>query len=280
MLLDPASDITPRAGSTAVHGVARRTQVERALNPALDAGQVVLLDRVTLSTYAYQVAGRGLDEREVRAANVTATGGLVPDLTLLLRLPAEVGAERALRRGVPDRMEASGAQFHARVANAFAQYEDRAWQRAHPECGPVLAVDAHGTADDVEMRVLQLLTEALPGLRHALDGERRDEFFADEARPGAHRHCLIALGAGGWVLGQGFRAHKMPVRMPGYSTRCCRLSPTNTSILWTKACCIRVPRPGSCMSWTIRTVRVSRFGASGACASEHYRARRQPGTRC
>ena len=134
---------------------------------------MVLLDRFTLSTYAYQVGGRGLDEREVRAANVTATGGLVPDLTILLRVQPETGMDRARRRGAPDRMEASGVAFHDRVAQSFARFEDRAWQAAHPECGPVLPVEADGTADDVEVRVLQALTEALPALRTALTGEAR-----------------------------------------------------------------------------------------------------------
>jgi dTMP kinase len=167
LLLDPAQEITPRAEAL-LFMASRAELVERALLPALAAGRVVLLDRFTLSTYAYQVAGRGLDEREVRAANVTATAGLVPDLTVLLRVPADVGVARALRRSAPDRMEASGIAFHERVAAAFAAFEDRAWQRSHPECGPVLAVDASGSADEVEVQVLQLLTEALPRLRYGL----------------------------------------------------------------------------------------------------------------
>lgn len=172
LLLDPTREISPRAEAL-LFMASRAELVERALLPDLAAGRVVLLDRFTLSTYAYQVAGRGLDEREVRAANVTATGGLVPALTLLLRVQPETGADRASRRGAPDRMEAQGAAFHTRVADAFARFEDRAWQREHPECGPVLAVEADGTADDVEVRVLQLLTEALPALRSALVAEAR-----------------------------------------------------------------------------------------------------------
>ena len=95
------------------------------------------------------------------------------DLTLLLRVPPDVGAARARRRGAADRMEASGEAFHQRVAGAFTTFEDRAWQREHPECGPVLAIDADGSADDVESRVLQVLTEALPELRGALTVEAR-----------------------------------------------------------------------------------------------------------
>jgi thymidylate kinase len=92
----------------------------------------------------------------------------VPTLTLLLRASPEVGAERARLRGAPDRMEASGVAFHARVAAAFEAFEHPAWQREHPECGPLLPIDADGAADDVERRVLSVLAEALPELRSAL----------------------------------------------------------------------------------------------------------------
>lgn len=167
VLLDPDAEITPRAEAL-LFMASRAELVERRLRPALAAGRVVLLDRFTLSTYAYQVGGRGLDEREVRAANVTATGGLVPQLTFLLRLPVDVGAERARLRGAPDRMEASGREFHERVAAAFARFESRTWQESHPECGPVLPIDASGDADDVESRVLQALSERVPELRDVL----------------------------------------------------------------------------------------------------------------
>lgn len=172
VLLDPTREISPRAEAL-LFMASRAELVERALRPDLAAGRVVLLDRFTLSTYAYQVGGRGLSEREVRAANVTATGGLVPDLTILLRVQPATGMDRAQRRGAPDRMEALGPAFHDRVARAFAQFEDRSWQAEHPECGPVLPVEGDGPADDVEMRVLQALTEALPALRSALTAGAR-----------------------------------------------------------------------------------------------------------
>ena len=148
LLLDRNRQITARAEAL-LFMASRAELVERCLRPRVAAGHVVLLDRFTLSTYAYQVAGRGLDEREVRAANVTATAGPVPTLTLLLRTSPEIGAERARLRGAPDRMEASGLAFHARVAKAFETFEHPGWQREHPECGPLLPIDADGTADNV-----------------------------------------------------------------------------------------------------------------------------------
>ena len=168
VLLDPDRDITPRAEAL-LFMASRAELVEQRIRPQLAAGRIVLLDRFALSTYAYQVAGRGLDEREIRAANAIATGGIVPTLTLMLRLPQQVGAERARLRGKSDRMEASGDAFHARVTAAFEQFEDERWQREHPEVGPLLPVDATGTADEVEQRILRMLIEALPELRGALE---------------------------------------------------------------------------------------------------------------
>jgi len=152
VLLDPASDITPRA--EALLFMASRAQLlETLVRPALAAGHVVLLDRFFLSTYAYQGAGRGLPEAEVRQANAVATSGLVPDVTLLLSLSVHEGLARAEKRGERDRMERNADDFHNRVAAAFAQFGTAAWQREHAECGPIVTVDASGSEDDVFARV-------------------------------------------------------------------------------------------------------------------------------
>ena len=152
LLLDPRSDITPRA--EALLFMASRAQlVETLVRPGLAAGHVVLLDRFFLSTYAYQGAGRGLPEAEVRQANAVATNGLVPDLTLLMTLPVQEGLARAARRGARDRMEQNADEFHGRVADAFSAFAHADWQAAHPECGPIVNVDASGSEDDVFARV-------------------------------------------------------------------------------------------------------------------------------
>lgn len=171
VLLDPASRITPRA--EALLFMASRAQlVADAVRPALAAGTTVLLDRFFLSTYAYQIGGRAMPEAEVRAANALATDGLVPDLTLLLTFDADEGLRRAGARGAHDRMEASGAAFHARVEAAFATFADPVWQAGHPECGPIIAVDGRGDADAVEARVCAVVVAHLPEFATALTGGR------------------------------------------------------------------------------------------------------------
>ncbi|MEI6814342.1 MAG: dTMP kinase [bacterium] len=167
LLLDPAQQITPTA--EALLFMASRAQLVRdELRPALDAGTTVLLDRFFLSTYAYQIAGRQMREQEVQAANALATQGLTPDLTILLTLNAEEGLLRAGARGGHDRMEGSGAEFHARVEAAFAEFATPVWQQGHPECGPIVAVSASGSVEDVAARVLGVVVAAFPDVAQAL----------------------------------------------------------------------------------------------------------------
>src|SRR5207248_1654147 len=121
LLLDPTSDIVPRAESL-LFMASRAQLVEREITPALADGVTVLLDRFFLSTYAYQVAGRGLPHDQIRTANLLATAELRPDVTLLLSLPVAEGLRRATERGPHDRMEKAEAAFHERVAGAFAEF--------------------------------------------------------------------------------------------------------------------------------------------------------------
>jgi dTMP kinase len=170
LLLDPGSDIVPRA--EALLFMASRAQlVEREIRPALEGGAIVLVDRFFLSTYAYQGDGRGLAEEDLRAANRMATSGLVPDRTLLLTLPPEAGLARAIRRGERDRMERAELAFHERVSSAFTRFATPAWQAAHPECGPIELVDAAGTESEVFDRVVIALhmhwPETFPSLSNA-----------------------------------------------------------------------------------------------------------------
>jgi len=140
----------------------RAELIAREILPSLEKLDAVLVDRFFLSTYAYQIVGRGLPEPEVRAANRLATGGLVPDLTLLLDVHASHGLNRADARGKRDRIERSGDDFHEKVGNAFRQFADPKWQHSHPECGPIKLIDGAGDQATVHKRVVSALTAAFP----------------------------------------------------------------------------------------------------------------------
>src|SRR5689334_21298980 len=119
LVKDPALTIGPRAEAL-LYAAARAQLVEEKLAPALERGELVLLDRFVDSSLAYQGAGRELGVEAVRAINAFGTGGLQPDLTLLLRIDPAVGRTRQDVRGeAPDRLEQAGEDFFARIAAAY-----------------------------------------------------------------------------------------------------------------------------------------------------------------
>jgi dTMP kinase len=161
IVLHSSHDLNPAA--EALLFIASRAQhVAQVIQPALLDGTVVLCDRFFLATYAYQIAGRGLNEDDVRAANRLATGGLVPDLTLIFDLSVEEGLMRAMKRGGHDRLERNERDFHARVRDAFRRFATSPWQKEHPEAGRIVLLDAAGPEDIVERRVLELLVQHVP----------------------------------------------------------------------------------------------------------------------
>jgi dTMP kinase len=119
LVKDPALEVDPRAEAL-LYAAARAQLVATLVAPLLEAGTTVLLDRFVDSSLAYQGAGRGLGVEAVRAINDFGTGGLVPDLTLLLRIEPAVGRARQSDRGeAPDRLELAGAAFFDAVARAY-----------------------------------------------------------------------------------------------------------------------------------------------------------------
>ena len=118
ILLDPAhSDLDPTS-ELLLYEAARAQLVSTVILPALQRGVVVLCDRFTDSTRAYQGAARDLGETMVRKINDLATGGLVPHRTIILMRDVETALRKASEDGT-DRIEAEGIDFHTRVQEAF-----------------------------------------------------------------------------------------------------------------------------------------------------------------
>ncbi len=99
---------------------ARQQHVAEVVRPALERGEVVLSDRYADATLAYQGSGRGVDRHTIRELNTLATGGIQPDLTLLLDLPAEVGMQRLAGRQL-DAFERMDLAFHQRVRQGYLE---------------------------------------------------------------------------------------------------------------------------------------------------------------
>ena len=116
LLLDPGVELHPRAEAL-LFAAARAELVDTVIRPALERGAVVLCDRYLDSSLAYQGGARGLGRVPVEEVNRFATGGLLPDLVVLLDLDPASGLRR--RSGELDRIEAQDLAFHRRVRQAF-----------------------------------------------------------------------------------------------------------------------------------------------------------------
>lgn len=115
----PHEPVTPQAEALLILA-ARCQHVTHVIRPALERRTVVLCDRFSDSTFAYQGFGRSLDLQWLQAANAVATDGLTPDLTLLLDLPVSVGlARRQADRGQLNRLDRETARFHRKVRKGF-----------------------------------------------------------------------------------------------------------------------------------------------------------------
>lgn len=133
---------------------ARADLVAKVIRPALAEGRTVLSDRFDLSTFAYQVGGRGLPPGEVRWVNRAATGGLQPDLTLVLDLPESVGRDRQIAQGkARDRLDREDAEFHRRVGQVYRTV-----------AGPgIVHLDALQSPEALEASAWAAIRSAAPG---------------------------------------------------------------------------------------------------------------------
>jgi dTMP kinase len=152
LVKDPTLNVLARTEAL-LYAAARAQLVEERLAPLLRDGAVVLLDRFVDSSLAYQGAGRALGVDEVRAVNLFATGGLVADRTLLLRIAPAAGRARQHERALePDRLELEGEQFFTEIASAYEQL-------AREEPGRIRVIDASQSPQDVLRDALAALKD-------------------------------------------------------------------------------------------------------------------------
>jgi len=150
LVLSPENLITPEA-ELFLYLADRSLHVAQVVRPALEAGEIVICERYTDSTLAYQGYGRGLDLGLLRRLNDIATGGLLPDLTIILDITPSQARLDATRL---DRLESEGREFGERVAEGF-----RALARAEPE--RIGLVDGRAEIDVVHTEVTELVSGLL-----------------------------------------------------------------------------------------------------------------------
>ena len=160
ILLDPLHTGLDDRAELLLYEASRAELVAEVIEPALDAGEVVLCDRFADSTTAYQGHARGLPLDRVALLNAFATGETTPDLTIVLDIDPAVGLTRATGCGA-DRLESEGLEFHRRVREGFL-----AIARAEP--GRVMVVSGEGGRDEIASRVWDAVSASgvLAGVLH------------------------------------------------------------------------------------------------------------------
>ncbi|HKR62510.1 MAG TPA: dTMP kinase [Thermoanaerobaculia bacterium] len=162
ILLDSVSAGMDAMTELMLYAASRRQHVTEVIGPAIARGALVLCDRYTDATLAYQGYGRRLDLDRLKTLNAWATGGLTPDLTLLYDIDEETGLARAHARNAAmsvdeGRFEAEDLRFHRRVREGY-----RAMAVAEPK--RFALIDGSGSIEDVFARTLSTLRERAPEL--------------------------------------------------------------------------------------------------------------------
>lgn len=156
LVLDPANGEMCPECELLLFEAARAQLVRQVIEPALARGAVVVCDRFYDSTYAYQAAGRALEQQTIRSGNALGSCGVDPDRTLVLDMETDAALTRATRDGA-DRMEAEGVAFQRRVREGYLRLVAEEPER-------VRRVDAGGSVEDVSARLDAALADLLPEL--------------------------------------------------------------------------------------------------------------------
>lgn len=153
MLLDVRNDGIIGKTEALLYAAARSQLVEEVIRPALNQGKIIIADRYLDSTIAYQGYGRGLDLAFLTDLNRICTGGLKPDLTLLLDIDPSVGQKRR-RQEIPDRLEQEGLEFQTRIRDGYLEL----WSQ---EPHRIKRLDARHTPPELEQEAITLITALL-----------------------------------------------------------------------------------------------------------------------
>lgn len=133
---------------------ARAQNISENIEPALQAGKVVVCDRFTDASYAYQGGGRGIDTKKIAVLEQLVQGDRRPDMTLLLDVDPEIGMARAKGRGTLDRIEQEAIEFFHRVRETYLQ-------RARQFPGQYVVIDASQPIESVKQQILAALSQRL-----------------------------------------------------------------------------------------------------------------------
>ena len=161
ILLDAGNRVMAPLTELLLYAAARAQHVSEIVAPALESGHIVLCDRFTDATVAYQGYGRGLDLAIIEELNRMARGTVRPDLTILVDCPVEVGLTRAMARinsasgAREERFELESLQFHRKVREGYLTM-------SHREPNRFIVIDGTGTIEETETAIASALLDRLP----------------------------------------------------------------------------------------------------------------------
>ena len=129
---------------------ARAQHIQEVIRPGLEAGKIVICDRFTDASYAYQGGGRGIDQKRIKQLEDWVQQGLKPDITLLFDLDVEIGLRRAGKRSEADRFEQEEISFFERIRSCYLE-------RANNEPERFQIIDSAKTFDNVKQQIQAIL---------------------------------------------------------------------------------------------------------------------------
>ena len=134
-----------------LYNASRSQHISEIILPAINRGAIVITDRFTDSTIAYQGFGRGIDPGLIDSIDLIATGRLRPDITILLDLDAEVGLKRNKRINKTDRLELEDLEFHQRVRNGYHNLAEKEPER-------IKLIDASADIQEIHNKISSIIT--------------------------------------------------------------------------------------------------------------------------
>jgi len=162
ILLDAENRAMAPVTELLLYAAARAQHMAEVVVPSLAAGRIVLCDRFTDATIAYQGFGRGLDRATIDELNRLATGNACPDITVLVDCPVEVGLGRAMDRinssagAREERFELESLQFHRKVRDGYLRLAEKAPER-------FIVIDGSGSIEETESAIAAALLPRLAG---------------------------------------------------------------------------------------------------------------------
>ena len=154
ILLNSNGELIPDIAELLLFFAARSLHLENVILPALVAGKFVICDRFTDATIAYQGYGRGFDIEHINNIAQWVHADIQPDLTILLDAPAEIGMQRAKKRGAIDRMESEEISFYERVREGYLQLAEQYNDR-------FVVIDANQSLDLVQKSIMTHLEDLI-----------------------------------------------------------------------------------------------------------------------